>query len=246
MITFNGTREELYRVLALLPRLMSGEIAVPGRLLLAIHLRIGVALLSQIQQDFITKSRGGTGRDGIKWKPLARATIAARRITVEERRAAGVGGRRERGLLTPAENRQWRGIFASTLARMRAKGMANAEALAAQTAWAIMKSRGAKTRLALFGGRTVDIGRDTSRMFRSLTPGVEDRPSNEPEQIFMTIPGGAIVGSNVPYFEDFHRVRHVWPYDGTVPQAWMDACILAAVRGILEAIRELLASGWRP
>lgn len=37
---------------------------------------IGVAVLSQSQQAYRVKSRGGTGSDGIKWKPLAASTIA--------------------------------------------------------------------------------------------------------------------------------------------------------------------------
>lgn len=36
---------------------------------------VGVKLLSFAKQDYRTKSRGGTGTDGITWKPLAAATI---------------------------------------------------------------------------------------------------------------------------------------------------------------------------
>lgn len=37
---------------------------------------MGVQLLSLSKQAYIVKSRGGTGSDGIKWKPLAESTIA--------------------------------------------------------------------------------------------------------------------------------------------------------------------------
>ncbi|HUQ70369.1 MAG TPA: hypothetical protein VM165_12640 [Planctomycetaceae bacterium] len=37
---------------------------------------IGLQLLSFVQLDYSTKSTGGTGTDGISWKPLAASTIA--------------------------------------------------------------------------------------------------------------------------------------------------------------------------
>ncbi len=39
---------------------------------------VGVDLLSKSQQAYLIKSRGGTGSDGIKWKPLAASTVAKR------------------------------------------------------------------------------------------------------------------------------------------------------------------------
>ena len=48
--------------------------------------QLGVTLLRFAQQDYTTKSGGGTGTDGITWKKLAPSTLAAR------------GGRTEIGL----------------------------------------------------------------------------------------------------------------------------------------------------
>lgn len=42
---------------------------------------VGVKLLSFAQQDYRTKSRGGTGTDGITWKKLAPATIKRKNST---------------------------------------------------------------------------------------------------------------------------------------------------------------------
>lgn len=53
----------------------------------ALKLRMGVALLSCVQTDFITKSRGGVGRDGIKWEPLKPETVARRRLGKADKRA---------------------------------------------------------------------------------------------------------------------------------------------------------------
>lgn len=254
MPNFNGTAAELREILTLLPKILSGEIPVPASALANIHLRVAVSLLSCIQQDFVVKSRGGVGRDGIKWKPLDPRTIAARPVTASERKAAGEKGKGQRGLLSPAENKRWKAIYASTLARARAKGTGDAEGLAARTAWSVLKSQGAKTKLAVYGSRQVDIGRDTSRMYRSLTPGVVtgdtrafqgDAPDSG-DQVFVLIPGGAIVGSNVPYFERFHNVRPVWPLDNSIPEAWMVEVMRQAVEGIIIALQMLIQSGWRP
>lgn len=39
---------------------------------------MGVQLLSFAKLDYVTKGRGGTGTDGITWKPLAESTIKAK------------------------------------------------------------------------------------------------------------------------------------------------------------------------
>lgn len=240
-VTYRGTSNGVRSLIAAIPSILAGRTSDPGGVAQAIQLRIGVAALSQIQQDFITKSRGGTGRDGIKWKPLKRETIAARRTTRGELKSLGVSGKRTRGLLTPAEDKLWRQIFGSRLARLRFHmGEGAARAMAAQIAWAELKRRGAKTKLEVLGGRVVMIGRDTGRMFRSFAPGVDDQPSGEAEQVFETPPGSVIVGSNVPYFARFNRDRPCWPTDGTLPPAWEAAIVAAASRGLVVAV-ELLA-----
>lgn len=243
-VTYKGSSAGLRSILANLPLILSGRAPDPFGVAQAVQLRVGVALLSQIQQDFLTKSRGGTGKDGVQWKPLKRETIAARRTTKAELKSLGAGGKRVRGLLTPAEDKLWRAIYARNLAKLRHHlGEAAARAKSAQIAWAELKRRGAKTRLDVLGGRVVDIGRDTGRMFRSFTPGVEDQPSNETEQVFDTPSGAVIVGSNVPYFPRFHNARPCWPQDGTIPPAWEPALIAAAGRGMIRAVEILARHG---
>ncbi len=249
-IHFAGTLPEFDRDLRSILAALAGTDARAAQVARGLALRVGVATLSQVQQAFIIKSRGGTGSDGITWPPLARSTIAARRTTPAERRAAGVGSKRVRGLLTPAQDKRWRQIYASRLARLRLTlGEAAARARAAQIAWAVLKSEGAQTRLGLFGNRKVDIGRDTGRMLRSLSPGVEDRPSNAPEQVFEVLPSRVLVGTNVVYAERFHRgvpgkqpARPLWPLDGTVPDAWMGPIVQALATGLVRAI-QLIAQG---
>ena len=65
--------------------MLSGKIPDPSGQVQALMMRVGITLLSEVQRDFITKARGGTGRDGIKWEPL-------KPQTVHRRRGHGVGG----------------------------------------------------------------------------------------------------------------------------------------------------------
>lgn len=56
---------------------------------------IGTQLLSLSMQDYRTKSRGGTGTDGITWRKLAASTIKrkGRRGKVNEKRKTTKGGK---------------------------------------------------------------------------------------------------------------------------------------------------------
>jgi hypothetical protein len=241
VITYRGSREQLLRILRELPATLAGDVPDHADIVRGVQLRVGVAALSQVQQDFLTLSRGGTARWGMVWKPLSRKYLAySRRVSRQEKKALGVVGRRVRGLLTPQQDRRWRQIYVTRLARLRLHmDEREAQATAARIAWATVKREGARTKLEVYGNRKVDIGRDTGRMLRSLSPGVGDRPSGAAEQVFETPPGRVIVGTNVPYFPRFHRDRPVWPADGSIPDAWWPAIRAAAARGIVVALERL-------
>ena len=239
-VTYRGTRAELKAILAQLPAMLAGRVPDKWGVAQGIQLRLGVAALSQIQQAFIVKSRGGVGSDGISWPPLKRSTIAQRPVHAGEKKQLGIGGKRTRGLLTPAQDQRWKHIYGTRLARLRLHmSEAAARGRAAQIAWTVLKSEGAKTKLDVLGGRQVDMGRSTGRMLRSLSPGVLDQPSGEPEQVFETPPGEVIVGSNVEYFPYFHAKRPCWPLDGSIPDAWWPAIRDAALTGMLSAAKKV-------
>jgi hypothetical protein len=95
------------------------------------------------------------------------------------------------------------------------------------------------TALAFYGSREVDIGADTRRMLRSLTPGVEGAEPANPDQILRPGPGELVVGSNAPEAGPFHAgrdphqpARPLWPADGSLPRPWADAVGEALVRAL--------------
>lgn len=221
-----------------------GRVPDPDGTVHGLLMRLGVRLLSLIQADFVTLSRGGTSTWGIKWAPLKPATIAQRRTSRAELKSLGITGRRVRGFLTPAEDRIWRRIFATRLAWLRAHGMSEgaAKGRAAAIAWTALKAMGAKTKLEVLGSRVVDVLRDTSELFRSLSPGFEDQPSNADGQIFQVEPGRVTVGTNKkPWHHAGNPARNLparpfWPTDGNLPPEWRDALLQTLLRGLVRVI----------
>lgn len=116
------------------------------------------------------------------------------------------------------------------------------------------------TVVELYGNRQVEILIDTRELFRSLSPGLEDRakvaaemgiPAGEKgkgnaEQIFQTPPGGVIVGTNSKKAPTHQRgtqhvpARPMWPADGVLPRAWQQAVIQALQQGLMRAVVLLL------
>lgn len=242
---FNGTLGDLFKVFHGLAEAVSGDSGEYKQYADQILLRCGVALLSQVQIAFIAKSRGQTGSDGIQWPPLKPSTIANRRVTGAEKKAAGTVGHRVRGLLTPAQDAKWRAIFRSVYARLALElGDAAAKVKAGETAWAVLKSEGAQTKLEAYGQRQVDMLRDTGMLLRSLSPVTTGQPLPSGQIVRQGV-GTIEVGSNL---KPWHHAgipgklpaRPFWPLDGSIPAPWMEAVTNAAQRGISEALERIL------
>lgn len=242
-VYFRGSRNEARNLVRRLTRMLVGKEADTGGVARGVFLAVGFAALSSIKEDFIVKSRGGTGADGVKWKPLTKEYLAyGRRFGRGEqaslKKAAGLGKSnrlapgQNKGLLTAAQLKRWKQIFTRTLARMLLSlPPGEAKARAAQIAWSVLKREGAKTKLEVYGNRVVDINRDTGVLFNSLSPGEMSgegplatyaKPSGDggSDQIFQTISNGVIVGTNVAYAAAVNKIRPIVPEEA--PQAWQE------------------------
>lgn len=265
-IAFNGARYEASRLIRALLASLSGNARVEAAR--GVFLAIGVATLTEIHQDFIVKARGGVGADGTKWQRLSPKTLAySRRFGPGEqaklKREAGLGrGHRfapgtNTGLLSAAELKQWRQIYASRLAKFAATmPLSEAKAKAAAIAWATMKQRGAKTKLEVYGNREHEVLRDTGVLANSLSVGMisgdeYQRPSSDggDQQVFKLLENGVIVGTNVKYARAHHEglnglpKRPILPADNAIPQAWLDRIVDAGMRALATAIELSLARG---
>jgi hypothetical protein len=247
-VRFQGSRAELVTLLRSVTAAVSGSGPDRDAVAAAVLTRGAVALLSQIQTAFVVKARGGTGSDGIKWKPLAPSTIARRRTSRSELRRLGIGGGRGLGTLTDAEKTRWRRIYRASVANLRARGVDEdlAQNRAQAAAWGVLRREGANTKHKVLESRSVEILRDTSALFRSLTPGYETAPASEPGQIRQVEPGRITVGTSE---KAWHHAggknlpaRPFWPPDGNLPDAWWEAVQGAILRGLIAAI-QLTARG---
>ncbi len=253
-VTATNTPQGVLTLLQSVVRQLQGRASslgpgVPADLIRGLQLRIGMVLLSKIKQAFLVKAAGGTGEDGIKWKELSPATIAQRRTTTAERKSLGItSGMKFRGLLTADQNKRWKQIFGSRVNLLMMKfGMSYpaAAARAAQIAWAVLKSEGAKTKLEVLGERSVEILRDTGELLRSFSPGVDGKGDGT---ILRTPPGSVTVGtSKKPWHQNGIPgklpARPFWPQNGELPPAWWEAIQEALQEGITEIVVRVLRSG---
>lgn len=222
----------------------------------AVFIAIGTTMLGLIHEDFITKARGGTGADGTRWPRLSPKTLAySRRFGPGEqaalKRAAGLGRSnrfapgKNKGLLSAAELKQWRAIYASRLARFAASvPLGEAKAKAAAIAWAEMKRRGAKTKLEVYGNREHEILRDTGVLANSLSIG-----ASSDSQVFDLLENGVRVGTKVAYAARHHYggkgvpARPIMPDPNKIPQQWRMDILNAGMRTLASALASSLQRG---
>lgn len=271
-VYFRGSRADARRIVHSLGAILAGRMRDSLGIARGVFLAIGFAALSDIKADFIRKARGGVGEDGEKWPPLSPEYLAYQRRfgpgeKAELKAAAGVGKAQRfgvggnKGLLTKAQQKRWKTIFAQSLARLLlSMPPAQAKARAGQIAWATLKREGAKTLLDVYGHRTVEILRDTGILFNSLSPGeitgsgptsTYKKPSGDggQQQIFETISNGVVVGTNVPYaashnYGDSKRgipKRQFLPEQP--PPAWLDRWADAANDALLAGARYAFQKG---
>ena len=218
-VFFRGSRQEALRIVTAVKDSLVGAQRDSEGIAKACFVALGIAALSDIKADFVRKSRGGTGEDGVKWKPLSPKTLAySRRFGPGEKaalkRAAGLNqGHRfapvGTGLLSSAQLASWKRHYAGNLSWLqKTKPLSEAKQIAAAIAWNRVKAEGAKTKLEVFGNRPHEILRDTGVLLNSLSPGQiggsgtnYSKPSGEggPEQVFTMLANGVIVGTTVKY-----------------------------------------------
>lgn len=229
------SRAEVKQILGLVPGICAGNIPDSSGVIHEMQIRLGTLLLDKIQDAFVAKARGGTDEAGESWPKLKRATIANRRPAPRKKR-----GVRPRGLLTAAQDKRWRLLYSQAL-RGLSKKSENAvgnRSHAAAYAWMVLKAEGAKTKLAVYGDRRVEMLRDTGSGLNSLSPGADGN-------VFKADPGSVIVGTNVKYMAAHHNgvpgklpKRRLWPE--ALPGSWWEAIIDQARQGMIRLLTILV------
>lgn len=255
---FRGNRALVKDAIIVVVRSISGNDQTHLQLAKTVHTAVGLAALSDIKDDFVRKARGEVGEDGNQWPPLSPKTLAySRRFgpgeKAELKRAAGLGrGHNRRGLLSAAQDKRWRQIFAHTFKRLvLSLDIATAKARAAGHAWNVLKREGAQTKLDVFGNRAHEILRDTGVLLNSLSPGELSAGSTDytpvANQIFALTGSGVIIGTNVPYASVHQHgskkkgipARPFLPKP-KAPQVWVSRWSRVATLTISTAIRQAI------
>lgn len=264
-LVFRGSRADLQHRLRYIVRTLAGAAHDVHGLSQQFLIPVGMALLADIRDAYVIKSRGGVDAMGVKWPPLSQKYLAyGRRFGRGEqaalKRAAGLtAGRHHRGLLSAAQNKRWKKIYVQSLARfLLSMPEREAKGRAAQIAWATLKKEGAKTKLEVYGHRQVEILRDTGALLNSLTPGVYtggvySKPTGEggSQQIFVLGTGELTIGTNDPKAAthndgDARRGiprRQILPDDESqVPEAWREDMLDAGRTAMVEIIARRLTA----
>lgn len=261
-------KQELIELVRRLPGILSGRVPDEKGIAAGFRSRIGFTILSLIGPNFEELGRGQVGADGTKWPPLTRAYLAyGRRFGKGEqaqlKRDAGLtrahrfGVAGQTGVLNKAQQKLWNQVYSHHLRRLVMRMDTNlAKAAAGGIAWNAVKAAGGKTKLEVFGNRSVQILVDTGRLRGSLQPGTltEDRVYAQynkptgfgaPDQIFdVDDPVKIVVGTNVTYAAAHHDAkgkrlkwkRRLWPE--SFPADWWRQILGSAISG-LERITDL-------
>ena len=124
-LSWKGSKADLLRNLRLLPSVLAGKSPDPHGLARIFLAHLGNAVLKCLQEDFETKSAGGTGRDGVKWPPLSIVTLQERRRKGISHKEILVETEALRTALTPGATndpdavRIFGQLFAFSLAQLR-------------------------------------------------------------------------------------------------------------------------------
>ena len=179
-------------------------------------------LYTKIHESYAIRSEGGTDELGNKWKPLSPNTIAQRPIGKKDlkglrltRKQSGTALRnRQRGLLSPEENRAWKLKYSKVLSQlMRRMPESKAKNIAAGVAWNYVKANGAMTKKKLLANRNVKIMRVTDTIFNSLQPSEGSPTQYRPRknQIYNLVNGKLELGTLVEYAKYHNNSRPVIP-----------------------------------
>lgn len=172
-------------------------------------------IMVRVNISFWARAKGGTDDLGNKWKPLAPSTHAYKPLSPMEKNTYSIGGKRVRGLLTPAQDKVWRITFFIQFKQLSRKmGDSEAKEEAAKRAWEKVKSLGATTKIGL--DRETDINIRTGALVAATYPGkvANNRyypPKNQ--RIYVKPRGGFKIEFLLSYVDAVDAVRPIIPSD---------------------------------
>lgn len=234
-----------------LPEILSGREPDPYGILSAALARVAVAAMEDVRDDYLRKSQGQAGEDGVTWEPLSEYTLKQRGDAKKGQSGSGQHSESpyfRANLAALSQTR--REIYQREFARLRQGNVPAKEARrqASLTAKFLTRSAWAAQAAAIKKGLPGSSAEspqdflilvDTERLLTSASPGsVSGKnlgasyvPSGEDQRV--EINGTKVaVFSDVPYGDDHmadgygsvtggFRPARPWKYGDNVPEAWV-------------------------
>ena len=200
---------------------------------------------SRLYASYKVRSEGGSDDLGNSFAPLTKTTIAMRPIARGSLGALGLTKRsgtalqdRQRGLLSPSENKEWRQIYSRVLTSLIPRvGVDRAKQIAAATAWKKLKEKGALTKKDTLGSRDVLIMRVTDAIFNSLKPSSSGSRGYRARhnQIYEQVGKQLVLGTEVEYARFHNNTRPVIPDNA---EQWASEATSIAFNAVANHIAE--------
>jgi hypothetical protein len=252
VIVVKASQAEVMRELSRLGKLISGGASGAGGFVRAMQIRVGLAILQRIKAAFIVKARGGVDECGDRWAPLSRHTVAYTRKHPGVPRKRPFWDHHPSFAAKPAQRDRWWSLYFKFKARYGASQAGKRRAAA--TAWMVLRLEGKapKTLMERYGDVKVEILRDRSILYNSITPGADADsaplfPPRVKEQVFRPGTGQAIIGTTRKHARSHHdgipgRIpqRRLWPEPAKWTTPWWSDALDQFRKGVVEIIVYLL------
>lgn len=229
------SRSQLIERVYALPGILSGRSDNP-EIARGFALRLATTAMGFIKPAYVAKARGGVDEAGEKWQPLAFSTIKRRMMKGNNRKITDRAKKAEREAKHAEQVMNEAPTFRKGL-------MAEAKLHGAK-----QKRARALTKYAQ-AVASIEILRDTGRLFNSLSPGYTGQMM--PDGSLEVRPGMVTFGTNVKYAIFHHSdeprklgkngkpklpQRRLWPKPSKWPAHWWNQLRSAARTGIVRAL----------
>lgn len=248
-------RARVMAILQSLPAVTAGQQAGAAAARRQLLERVGLVAQANIRYAFQQKASGGKDESGLEWRKLKPETIAYKRRHPKLLKKGGfsktasIPRQKQRAgdapsyMLTKDQRARWWKIYGQLQRKHWRHGKLAPgldKGYAARVAWTILKAEGAKTLIGVYGTQHVEILKDTSVLFDSLSPGAQ-------YNVFRLGRGNVELGTSRPAALYHHEgipgrlpQRRLWPETSQWPTRWWDDILNQATAGVVEIARSLL------
>lgn len=241
------TAQEVRKIVKDLPGILTGSKKSVFKLRLIFWGAVAHSLYINISKAYDAKSDGYSDELGNSWDDLSVAykayKIPVRSEDLSPSQRSSLKNKKTLGLLTPEQYKIWQNAFGHIYHSLKEEsGEEKAKEEAGRSAWTLLKSMGADTKLEKLGTRKVPIMKRSGKLRKSFDPGTFNPESGYKKtnrsQIFKIDRSRIIIGSSLGYAKYAASRRPIIPDN---VQVW----ITEAVRAGRDAVISRLATALR-